>query len=54
MDENERKARQEFQRQFFLLIKTKHQLELEVAKLGEKLADLYLLNDEILNGDKDG
>jgi len=51
--ESERKARQEFQRKIFLLISKEHEFDKVRAEIGQIRADLWLLNDKILNGEKE-
>ena len=51
MTEDERKARQEFQRKIFLLQKSVNDLQENFAKVNKEMNELWLKNDEILNGD---
>lgn len=52
MTEAERKARQKFQRKIFLLQSKINQLQQDQAEVHKEMNELWLLNDEILNGDK--
>ena len=48
MNEDERKKRQEFNRQLFVLQAQFLELQEFFAKIGKSICDLWLLNDEFL------
>lgn len=52
MTEEERKDRQEFQRKIFLLVAKENEFDKIRAEIGQIRAELWLLNDKILNGEK--
>ena len=51
MDDEERKNRQAFQRKIFHLQTKQSELQEKIAQVNKEMADLWLLNDKILNGE---
>lgn len=50
MEATERKRRQEFQRKIFLLQAEIHDLIIKVNEIAKSHIDLWLINDELMNG----
>ena len=51
--ESERKVRQEFQKKIFVVQAKYHEVYRVLAEIGAIQAELWLLNDKIMNGDKE-